>query len=119
MVNFGPVAAEMDPVVWGTPANFNGDRVLAVLLHCTPVLGVSQTAALNRGRHLYSTGRPPRWALVHISSLNMHNKGKIDVGERLLVFNIPTETIWLLLAATSASDFRAAVQSVHMRDLAV
>ena len=23
-------------------------------------------AALNRGRHLYSTGRPSRWALVHI-----------------------------------------------------
>jgi len=22
MVNFGPLAAEIDPVVWGTPANF-------------------------------------------------------------------------------------------------
>ena len=27
-------------------------------------------AALNRGHHLYSTGRPSRWALAHISSLN-------------------------------------------------
>ena len=26
-------------------------------------------AALNRGRHLYSTGRPSGWALAHISSL--------------------------------------------------
>jgi len=26
-------------------------------------------AALNRGRHLYSAGRPSRWALAHISSL--------------------------------------------------
>jgi len=43
MVNFGPVAAEIGPVVWGTPANFNGFRVLAALLHGTPVLGVSQT----------------------------------------------------------------------------
>jgi len=43
MVNFGPLAAEIDPVVWGTPANFNGFHVLAVLLHGTPVLGVSQT----------------------------------------------------------------------------
>jgi len=43
MVNFGPVAAEIDPVVWGTPANFNGFRILAVLLHGTPVLGVNQT----------------------------------------------------------------------------
>jgi len=41
MVNFGPLAAEIDPVVWGTPANFNGFRVLAALLHGTRVLGVS------------------------------------------------------------------------------
>jgi len=43
MVNFGPVAAEINPVVWGNPANFNGFRVLAALLHGTPVVGVSQT----------------------------------------------------------------------------
>jgi len=43
MVNFGQLAAEIDPVVWGTPANFNRFRVLAALLHGTPVLGVSQT----------------------------------------------------------------------------
>jgi len=29
VVNFGPLVAEIDPVVWGTPANFNGFRVLA------------------------------------------------------------------------------------------
>jgi len=46
MVNFGPLAADIDPVVWGTPANFNGFRVLAVLLHGTPVVGVSQTLQL-------------------------------------------------------------------------
>jgi len=43
MVNFAPLAAEIDPVVCGTPANFNGFRVLAVLLHGTVVVGVSQT----------------------------------------------------------------------------
>jgi len=32
MVNFGLLAAEIDPVVWGTTANFNGFRVLAELL---------------------------------------------------------------------------------------
>jgi len=31
-------------------------------------VGVSQTAGLNRERHLYSAGRPSRWALAHISS---------------------------------------------------
>jgi len=43
MVNVGPLAAEIGAVVWGTPANFNRFRVLAALLHGTPVLGVSQT----------------------------------------------------------------------------
>ena len=43
MVNFGTLAAEIGPVVWGTPANFNGFRVLAALLHGTVVVGVSQT----------------------------------------------------------------------------
>jgi len=43
LVNFGALAAEIGPVVWGTPANFNGFRVLAALLHGTPVVGVSQT----------------------------------------------------------------------------
>jgi len=38
-----PLAAEIGPVVWGTPANFNGFRVLAALLHGTVVVGVSQT----------------------------------------------------------------------------
>ena len=39
-VNFGPTAPNFDPLtaeigsgVWGTPANFNGFRVLAALLH--------------------------------------------------------------------------------------
>ena len=43
MANFGPLAAEIGPVVWGTPANFNRFRVLAALLHGTLVVGVSQT----------------------------------------------------------------------------
>jgi len=43
MVNFGPLVAEIEPVVWGTPANFNGFHVLAALLHSTPVVSISQT----------------------------------------------------------------------------
>jgi len=43
MVNFGPLAAEIDPVVWGTPANFNAFRVLAALMHDSVVVGVGQT----------------------------------------------------------------------------
>jgi len=45
MVNFGPLAAEIVSLVWGTPANFNGFGVLAALLHVHGILvvGVSQT----------------------------------------------------------------------------
>jgi len=43
IANFGSLAAEIDPVDWGTPANFNGFRVLAALRHGTLVVGVSQT----------------------------------------------------------------------------
>ena len=43
MANFGPLTAEIGSVVCGTPANFNGFRVLAALLHATLVVGISQT----------------------------------------------------------------------------
>jgi len=43
MVNFGVLAADIVSLVWGTPGNFNGFRVMAAFLHGTPVLGVSQT----------------------------------------------------------------------------
>ena len=43
MVNFGPLAAEIDPLVWGIRANFNGFRVLAALVNDTVAVGVSQT----------------------------------------------------------------------------
>jgi len=133
MANFVPLTAEIGSGVWGTPANFNGFRVLpsllqgrrspeanqtlhdvwpsswlvhyiyifggsfplteiwpvqylryvqvlrspllAALLHGTPAAGVSQTLRhgqgmelrnFRRGRHLYSAGRPSRWASAHI-----------------------------------------------------
>jgi len=52
MVNFGPLAAEICWRVWGTPANFNGFRILAALLHGTLVVGVSRAAiTLGIGPH--------------------------------------------------------------------
>jgi len=30
MVNFGSLASEIDPVVWGTPANFNGIAIIVL-----------------------------------------------------------------------------------------
>jgi len=68
MVNIGPLTAENDWRVWGTPSYFSGYRVLAALglLHGSQVVGISQTAVLNRGRHLRLAWRPSRWALAHI-----------------------------------------------------
>jgi len=43
-VNFGPLAAEIISLVWGTPGNFNRFRVLAALLHGSEVVSV---------RHIY------------------------------------------------------------------
>jgi len=43
MVNFGLLAAEIGPVIWGAPANFNGFRVLAALLHGSQVVTVRQS----------------------------------------------------------------------------
>ena len=70
MVNFSPLAAEIGPVVWGIPANFNRFRVLAELVHGTLVVGVSQT--LRRWTEgATSAGRPSRLALVHILVRNL------------------------------------------------
>jgi len=43
MVNLGPIAAEIVSLVWGTPGNFSGFRILAALLHGTVVVSVNQT----------------------------------------------------------------------------
>jgi len=65
LVNFGPLAAEICWRVWGTPPHFNGFLVFAALLHASSGRQPN-FAALNRGRHLYSAGRPSRWVLAHI-----------------------------------------------------
>ena len=67
MMNFCLLTAEICWRVWGTPANFNGFRVLAANTARHSSSGRQPNfATLNRGRHLYSAGRPSRWALAHI-----------------------------------------------------
>jgi len=65
MVHFVPLAAEIGSIVWGTPPNFSGFRVLAVLLHGILVVGVSQTLRRWTEGATY-TGRPSRSASAHI-----------------------------------------------------
>ena len=67
MVNFGLLAAEIVSLVWGTHAKFQRvSRLGSVTARHSSSGRQPNFAALNRGRHLYSAGRPSRWALAHI-----------------------------------------------------
>jgi len=83
MVNFGLLTAEISWRVWGTPANFNGFRVLAVLLRGTLVVGVSQilqrwtegATYIGQGGHHVGHWAGPHssvWRLSLIKTLNKH-----------------------------------------------
>jgi len=77
IVNFGPLAADICLPVWGTPANFNGFRDLAALqVKARQSSSEHQPnfAALNRGHHLCSAGRPSRLALAHSFFLFYRNE---------------------------------------------
>jgi len=67
LVNFGPLAAEMSGSL-GHPCKFQRVSRLGSVTIRHSSIGVSQTAAFTRGRHLYLAGRPSRWALAHIGS---------------------------------------------------
>ena len=75
MVNFGLLAAEIVSLVWGTPANFNGFRVLAALLQGTLEVGVSQTlrrwteGATYIGRAAITLGIGPHSSVVYNNNL--------------------------------------------------
>jgi len=69
MVNFGPLAAEIVSLVWGTAANFKGFRVLAALLHVlqqwasAKFCGVEQRAPPVFGRAAITLGIGPHSSL--------------------------------------------------------
>jgi len=50
----------------GHPSYFQWVSRLGSFTARTLPVGVSHTATLNRGRHLYSAGRPSRWVMAHI-----------------------------------------------------
>jgi len=84
MVNFGPVTAEICWRVWGTPANFNGFRVLAALLQGTVVVGVSQTLQrwtegatyIRQGSH--HVGHWPTFLVCIVFLTNKHDDDDIS-----------------------------------------
>jgi len=72
IVNFGPLAAE---ICWRNLASLRQlckfqrvSRLGSFTARNSSSGRQPNFAALNRGRHLYSAGRPSRWELTHISS---------------------------------------------------
>jgi len=98
MVNFGLLTAEICWRVWGTPANFNGFRVLAAFLHGTLVVGVSQTLRcwtegatyIRQGGH--HVGPPTFLVVTNLLSLFdfvcKSSFGRIILRERQLCYSI-------------------------------
>jgi len=67
IVNFGLLTAEICWRVWAHPCKFQQVLRLGSITAWHSSSGHQPNfAALNRGRHLYSAGRPSRWALAHI-----------------------------------------------------
>jgi len=93
-VNFGVLTAEICWRVWGTPANFNGFRILAALLNETLAVGISLTAALNRGRHLYirQGGHNVRhWPTFLVPIMTQHSQPPFPYDVILIVTSFATE----------------------------
>ena len=57
MVNFGPLAAEIVTLVWGTPGNFSGFRILAALLYIKGGKVYVRSYVRNGGRGQLSSER--------------------------------------------------------------
>ena len=68
MANFGRLAAQMILLAsLGQPSKFQRvSRLASVTARHSSSGCQPNVAALNRGRHLYSAGRPSRWASAHI-----------------------------------------------------
>ena len=67
MVNCSLLAAEIGLQVLGIPGKFQWvSRLGSVTARHSSSGRQPNFAALNTGRHLYSAGRPSRWALAHI-----------------------------------------------------
>ena len=125
MVNFGPLVAKIISLVWGTPANFNGFRVLAALMHGTLVVGVSQTlrrwtegATYNR----QGARRPSRWALAHahIYSLSLRCSEHCLLTSLLWILNTTwrhlgkyNNSFWLLLSDFSPNVMKNGLHSAQ------
>ena len=93
---WGPLAAEIVSLVWGTPANFNGFCILAALLHRTLVVGVSQTCGveqrappiLGRAAITFGIGPHSSWFVFYWFILNICHLILINLWQPVFVVNL-------------------------------
>ena len=110
MVNFGPLTAEICSGVWGTPANFNGFRVLPSLLTAATSLTVGQP---NFARCLTVS-----WA----GTLYTHFRGFLPLTEFCRVQNslyvqvLRSPILAALLHGTPAAKLCGVVQGMELRN---
>jgi len=106
-VNFGPQAADVCWRVWGTPANFNGVRLLAPLLHGTLVVGVSQTLR----RWTDDAIMPPKFGRAAIMlRIGPHSSFQLRLGcfVRNLKVEFSVAVLCITSTSTNATNFRLA-----------
>ena len=93
MVNFGLLSAENLSLVWGIPANFNGFRVLAALLHdiqqwaSAKICGVEQRAPPVFGRATITLGIGPHSSITLRYNCSNHRRYCLHMCLTALVAN--------------------------------
>jgi len=100
IVNFGLLAAEIDLVVWGTPANFNGFRVLGH--YCTAVklwasaklCGVEQRAPPMFDRATIRLGIGPHSSCIYFLQVFNMKWNKNQFGGRKVVVQAAVLARW-------------------------
>ena len=113
MMNFGLLTAEICWRVWGTPKFQRVSRLGSVTSRHSSSKRQPNFAALNRGRQLHSAGRPPRWALAHISSCIYHAVSAGLYGKAALA-GIPPATFWEAGAAPVRDECRRPYDLLHV-----
>ena len=94
------------------PCKFQGLSRLGSVTSRHLVVGVSQTAALNRACHLCSAGRPSRWALAHILVCVWNICMKYLRNHWTDLCQIHTEDVWSLATRDKNNIYRPFRQPV-------
>jgi len=95
MVSFGPLAAVICWWVWGTPANFNGFRLLAALLHGTLYWASAKLCSIEQRTPPIFCRRPSRWAFAHLASFFFFSSSILS-SRRLHVYHTFTHYVALV-----------------------